>query len=99
MGFLLEMHHKGIVIRIGTDTQFGGKAFLSEMLLMKNAGFEVPDIFTIATLNGAKAMAVDDLYGTIEKGRKADLVIFEKNPFDNFSNILGKKTIIKGVKN
>ncbi|WP_422860338.1 amidohydrolase family protein [Flagellimonas sp. S174] len=96
MAFLLKMHQRGIEIRMGTDTQLGGKAFLSEMLLMKNAGFEVPDILTIATLNGAKAMAIDHQYGSIEGGKKADLIIFEENPFDDFSNILGGKTIIKG---
>jgi len=37
-------------------------------------------------------------YGTIEKGKKADLVLFEKDPFENHLNFLAPKTVIKGGK-
>lgn len=96
MAFLLKMHQKGIKIRIGTDTRLGGRAFLSEMQLMQNAGFSMKDIFAIATINAAEAMAVDNLYGSIEIGKKADLIIFDKDPFEDFENIVKHKTIIKG---
>ena len=55
-------------------------------------------ILQIATINGAEALNIDDWYGSIEVGKKADLVIFEKNPFVDYHNFLASKTIIKGGK-
>jgi imidazolonepropionase-like amidohydrolase len=98
MGYLKAAHDKGVKIRIGTDCRNGGKAFLSELLLLHEANFTTEDILQIATLNGAQAMDLDDQYGTIEKGKKADLVLFDRNPFDDYKNFLSEKTVIKGGK-
>ena len=98
MSYLKRAHDKGVRIRIGTDCTNGGKALLSELLLLYEANFKIEDILQIATLNGAKAMNIDGKYGSIEKGKKADLIIFDKNPFYNYKNLLSKKVIIKGGK-
>ncbi len=95
MDYLKKAHDKGIKIRIGTDCSEGGKSFLSELLLLYEANFSMEDILQIATLNGAEAMKIDGLYGSIKSGKKADLIIFEKNPFENYKNILSSKIIIK----
>ena len=95
MKYLKKAYDKGIKIRIGTDCREGGKALLSELMLLYEAGFSMEDIFQIATLNGAEAIKIDSLYGSIESGKKADLIIFEKNPFENYKNILSNKIIIK----
>ncbi len=95
MQYLKIAHEMGVTIRIGTDNSEAGQAILSEFLLFHEAGFSIEDILQIATWNGAKAMHIDHLYGTIEKGKKADLVLFDKNPFTNVKNFLAKKTVIK----
>lgn len=91
-------HNKGVKIRIGTDCKYGGRALLSELQLLYKAGFPVEDILQIATWNGAEAMKIEDEYGSIEIGKKADLVLFDKNPFENYQNFLSGKTVIKGGK-
>lgn len=98
MQVLKDAHDKGVTIRIGTDCRYGGKAILSEMMLMYQAGFKMEDILKIATWNGAEAMNILDSYGSIEKGKKADLVLFDKNPFKDYRNLIGEKTVIKGGK-
>jgi len=95
---LKKAHDKGIKIRIGTDCRHGGQALLSELILLGEAGFAVDDILQIATLNGAKAMRIDDQYGSIKKGKIADLIIFDKNPFEDYKNFLSQKIIIKNGK-
>jgi imidazolonepropionase-like amidohydrolase len=95
MGYARQMSDKGISLRIGTDCPNGGKAFLSEQLLMFEYGFSIPEILRISTINGARALGMDDQYGILEKGRKADLLIWEKNPFDDYRNFQSPKIVMK----
>lgn len=96
MSYIKAAHDKGLKLRIGTDCKDGGKAALSEMLLLYEAGFSMEDILQIATYNGAEVMKIDHDFGSIKRGKKADLVIFDKNPFNDYKNLLSNKTIIKG---
>lgn len=95
MTYFKIAHDHGVKLRIGTDCMNGGKAVLSEMLLLYEAGFSVEDILQIATLNGANAIDMGDKIGSLKEGKKADLVIFEKNPFEDYKNFLSEKIIIK----
>jgi hypothetical protein len=98
MKTLKSAFDKGVKIRIGTDCRRGGEAVLSELLLLYEHGFSVEDILQIATYNGAESMEIDNHYGRIEKGKKADLIIFEESPIVDYKNFLSKKTIVKGGK-
>ncbi|MGS2739015.1 amidohydrolase family protein [Sinomicrobium sp. M5D2P17] len=98
MHYLKTAYDKGVKIRIGTDNREGGKAFLSELALLHEAGFATEDILQIATLNGAEAMKIESRYGSIETGKQADLVLFHNNPLKDHRNFQGRKTIIKGGK-
>ena len=40
----------------------------------------------------------DSQYGSIEPGKKANLVIFDKSPFDDYKNFLSNKMVIKDGK-
>ena len=39
-----------------------------------------------STINGAKAVGKQAEFGSIKKGKRADLVLFSKNPLDNLEN-------------
>ena len=95
MSYYKMAFDKGVTLRIGTDCMNGGRAVLSEMLLLYEAGISVEDILQIATINGANAIDKGDKYGSIKTGKKADLVIFEKNPLEDYKNFLSEKIIIK----
>ena len=93
-----KMYDKGVEIRLGSDMVNGGKANLSELILLCEYGFSVNDAFKIASLNGAKAIGIENEVGTLKKGRKANLIIWEKSPFDDIKNFTSEKIIIKGGK-
>ncbi|MEP3208203.1 MAG: amidohydrolase family protein [Maribacter sp.] len=98
MLYVKKAHEKGVKIRVGTDCRYGGKAMLHELMLLHEAGIPMVDVLQIATLNGYESMQLTDDYGSIEIGKKADMILFDQNPFEDQKHLLSKKTIIKGGK-
>ena len=89
------MHEAGIPLAVGTDWLDPGRAVLSEMILLNRAGIPMANVLAIATLGGARVLERESDYGAIEPGRKAQLVIFDRNPLDDAEAVLAGKTVIK----
>lgn len=98
MDYVKQMHATGIEIRLGSDMPNGGKVNLSELVILSRYGFKITDVFKIATYNGAKAIGIDREVGSIETGKKANLIIWSESPFSNPENFTKQKTIIKDGK-
>ena len=61
------------------------------------AGVKSSDVLDMMTINPAKILGVDDLIGSIEVGKKADLVVYTSNPIEYYdSNV--KYSFINGKK-
>ena len=88
-------HENGLKIRMGTDARNGGEAALAEMQLLVEAGLPVEDVLQIATRNGADALGISNRVGHLKVGRRADIVLFEKSPFEDSANFLAGVTTIK----
>jgi imidazolonepropionase-like amidohydrolase len=95
VSYVRRLYEDGIRLNLGTDTHDPGKAILSEMLLLHEAGMPMTAVFKVATLNGAQDIGQGPLYGSIEVGKRADLILFEHNPLEDPRNLLGTKTIVK----
>jgi imidazolonepropionase-like amidohydrolase len=94
-GYVRQLHEAGVPLAVGTDWMDPGRAVLSEVILLERAGIPMADVLAIATLGGARVMERDAEYGTIEPGRKAHLVIFDRNPIGDPEAVLAGKTVIK----
>ncbi len=98
LSFVKRIHNSGTSLRIGTNTENGGMAFISEQLLLAEAGISASDIIKISTLNAAKVLKLDNRFGSIEIGKKADLIIYDQNPLDDYKNFASTRRVIKSGK-
>lgn len=56
-----------------------------EMKHWTNAGVDLKMIFKSSTYNNAKAFNLDNLYGTIEKGKIANMLMINSNPLETIN--------------
>ncbi|MEO1481704.1 MAG: amidohydrolase family protein [Myxococcota bacterium] len=98
MAQVKRAYEKGVPLRIGTDARNGGEVTLAEMKLLVDAGIPPAAVLQIATLNGARALGIEDRAGRLVVGGPADLVIFDKDPFKASEHFLGGVTTVKGGK-
>ena len=85
---------------IGTDepiytSLLPGFAYHRELEVMEWAGIPAAVVLKAATINGARAMGVDDKLGTIEMGKLADLVIVRGNPLEDITRTRDVDMVIK----
>jgi imidazolonepropionase-like amidohydrolase len=57
--------------------------------MLQEAGFHPLEVIQAATMNGAQVLGLESEIGTIEPGKKADLVILSENPLPNFKVLYG----------
>ena len=99
MDYVKLIHEKDIPIRIGSDTNPGGQIVLSEMMLMNQFGISMEDSFKIASINGAEALGIDEVVGSIELEKQANFIIWNNNPFEDRNNLTkGMQVFKNGIK-
>ncbi len=90
----------GVPIGVGTDAgvtgTYHGWATLRELKLLVATGVPALSALQGSTSIAAKLLNVDKERGTIEAGKLADLVIFEKDPFENPENFDSVTRVFKG---
>lgn len=91
-------HDAGVPLITGTDEGIPAYSVYREMELFVKAGFTPMEAVQSATSVSAKAMHVDADVGTIEKGKRADLLVLDANPIDNISNIRTVRLVMKDGK-
>ena len=81
------LHRAGIPIVAGTDVGVPGHTLHRELELYVKAGLTPLEAIQAATLTPARVMKLENEVGTIEAGKRADIIILDANPLDNISNI------------
>lgn len=77
-------YEKGIIIGCGTDT-LGD--IVGELKIFETCGLSKIDCIRTATINASKICSLENTVGTIEVGKKADLLIVEGNPLENLGTL------------
>lgn len=75
------LHKEGIKCVMPDGTIAGSVLTLNHAVknLYENSSLALNEALNCATINPAKALGIDDRYGSIEEGKCADIVIFNKN--------------------
>jgi imidazolonepropionase-like amidohydrolase len=89
------LHDAGVPIVAGTDEGIPGHSVHREIELYVEAGFTPMEALQAATLVPARAMKLDAELGTIERGKRADLVVLNANPLESIRNIRSVRWTIR----
>jgi imidazolonepropionase-like amidohydrolase len=81
------LHDAGVAVVAGTDEGIPGHSVHREMELYVEAGLTPLQAVQAATIVPARVMKLDAELGTIERGKRADLVVLDANPLDDIRNI------------
>jgi imidazolonepropionase-like amidohydrolase len=94
-----EAHRSGVKIALGTDAgflfDFPGYSSHLEMELLAKAGLSPMEVIVTATRRGAEMLGAENLFGTIEAEKRADLIILNANPLDDIRNTRTIEAVIK----
>ncbi len=94
----IQAYKAGVTIDAGTDDDQEEFVQKEMELLVKGVGFTAIDAIIAGTLNGAKALHIDNNYGTVSINKIANLLIVDKNPLEDIKNIESVYMVIKGGK-
>jgi imidazolonepropionase-like amidohydrolase len=81
------LHQAGVPLVAGTDQAVPGFSLDREIELYVQAGFTPMEAIQAATLVPARAMGMEKDSGTIEVGKRADVILVDGNPMENISDI------------
>lgn len=97
MQFVNEYKNKGGKVGVGSDTGYiyslYGFGYVQELELLQEAGFHPLEVIRSATQVGAEIIEKDHEIGSIQVGKKADLVIVDENPIHNMKVLYGTGAI------
>jgi imidazolonepropionase-like amidohydrolase len=96
-----RMFEAGVPIFAGSDASgsiacIPGGAFLDELRLLNEAGLPNADVLLAATSRPARFIDPNADYGTLEVGKRADLVLVEGNPLEDIAATSRIVAVVQG---
>jgi imidazolonepropionase-like amidohydrolase len=88
------LHRAGITVVAGTDQTVPGYSLHREMELYVQAGFTPMEAIQAATIVPARVMGLEKELGTVEKGKRGDLILIDGNPLDDIRNTRNVEYVI-----
>jgi imidazolonepropionase-like amidohydrolase len=97
---LWRIARAGVPIAMGTDAgnplTLHGPAVYAEMEAMQRAGLKPMEVIVASTRNGARAMGREREFGTVERGKLADLVLVAEDPTRDVANLRRVRWVVRG---
>ncbi|MEQ9405091.1 MAG: amidohydrolase family protein [Cyclobacteriaceae bacterium] len=91
MRIIGDMHKAGVKLLAGTDTGanplcWPGLGVHLEIEMFEKAGLTPHEALKTATINPVRFLGIEEDYGTIAKGKYADMILLSDNPLESISN-------------
>ena len=94
---LRELHRQGLTIVAGTDQAIPGYSLHRELEIYVQAGFTPMEALQAATSVPAKVLGLDGEVGTVQVGKRADMLLLDGDPLADIHNTRRiAKTIANG---
>jgi imidazolonepropionase-like amidohydrolase len=102
---LKKLSDGGVRIALGTDSGGAADRFFiqgysehREMELMVQSGLTPMQVIQSFSKGASETLGIDKEFGTLTKGKAADLLVLEKNPLENITNMRSIQAIYLGGK-
>ncbi len=96
---LAFLQERGVRIATGTDAGNIGtqhaSSYLQEQEAMLKSGLTNAQIVKASTINAARGFGLEKTLGTIEEGKRADLLLLSENPLQELQNLNTIEKVIK----
>ena len=93
MAFINDYKNRGGRVCTGSDSgfifQIFGFGYIRELELLQEAGFNPLEVLRAATIQGASLCGLDDDTGSLEVGKRADILVHDVNPLTDFKLLYG----------
>jgi imidazolonepropionase-like amidohydrolase len=90
--FVKKFYDAGGTVLAGTDLLYGSSLH-RELELLSGAGLSPAEALKSATYHNAKALGWLEQLGTVEKGKRASLLLLDKNPLEDIRNTSSINTV------
>ncbi|HCS64762.1 MAG TPA: amidohydrolase [Cellvibrio sp.] len=87
-------HRTGVKVLVGTDYIVAGITVHNELEQLVMAGLTTADALRAATVLPAEYFGLQKEYGGVAAGMNADLILLNKNPFEDIRNTQSIETVI-----
>jgi imidazolonepropionase-like amidohydrolase len=102
---LKKLSDGGVRVALGTDSGGAADRFFvqgysehREMELMVQSGLTPMQVIQSFSKGASEALGIDKEFGTLAQGKAADLLVLEKNPLENITNMRSIQAIYLGGK-
>jgi imidazolonepropionase-like amidohydrolase len=100
LALVARMQREGVHLTTGSDLGspwvIPGVALHQELALLVSAGIPPVDVLRLATRNGAEALGRLGATGTVEQGKRADLIVLEADPLRDIRNTRRVRYVVLG---
>lgn len=91
-----KMRDAGIGIQVGGHGQLQGLSPNWETWMLAQGGFSNFEALRAATVDGADYLGLSRQIGSLEPGKKADLVVLNSNPLENIRSTIDTRYVMVG---
>jgi hypothetical protein len=93
MEFVQDYKNHGGRVTTGSDAGFSyqlyGFTLIRELEMLQEAGFHALEVLRAATLHGAQLLGLEEETGSVQVGKRADLLLVQENPLADFKVLYG----------